>query len=139
MRPEEAEESALTEAERLLRAALTGASERRMPTATRVLLCGASGSGKTHLARSATRAATGTPPVRLAPWDLSIAGTTPKQALRRLLLNLRRSRHAVLLVESIDSLTPAHSTAALPAKPRGPITVEARGGLRFEVPRRQER
>ena len=30
-------------------------------------------------------------------------------------------------------------TAALPAKPRGPITVEARGGLRFEVPRRQER
>ena len=25
--------------------------------------------------------------------------------------------------------------AALPAKPRGPITVEARGGLRFEAPR----
>lgn len=25
--------------------------------------------------------------------------------------------------------------AALPATPRGPITVEARGGLRFEVPR----
>ncbi|MDH4745195.1 hypothetical protein OMP43_14335 [Sphingomonas sp. CBMAI 2297] len=28
--------------------------------------------------------------------------------------------------------------AALPAKPRGPITVEARGGLRFEAPRPQE-
>jgi len=27
--------------------------------------------------------------------------------------------------------------AALPAKPRGPITVETRGGLRFEAPRQR--